>query len=620
MHKWICCQSLMILCCLFLLGASAELAAVDFEGIASATTVQESRAGFESRAERVLQYYDSQEIPERLLENRFYTMQVLGRFFLGQDFPLYSDLILDPTVVPLAKYGTDIILIPGLCQRKGDYDFKLQELVRLIYQESRLDRPRLSPAAREKIIRNLLTAKGQDHYTHFWLGVCGRHKDTENHILMTEGSRYLTNQLLQELGETAPEYNNDKNGFHDWLLIHLQEFFKHHFDEFNSRPYQVYTVKAIGNIHSFAHEKRVKLAAEMLLNYLSALWAVQSNQGRRSVPFRRQPQFADLTTLIEGDGEMARFALLAGNFPYLHNQVYEGKLIYGAHAQMGALTQDYRVPDLLLDLIINPQSKRYFQKIHHQGVEIYSSSPSYLISAGGIWFNRFDGATGLNDGWARPTTLMLTEDDSADFSQWFRFEGRKLKRRQRNTCVFNNFACGLNFKIPANIPKSCVENSGDWVFYNLAAPGCKLNRGVYLATLVKPWKGILKEADNFGLMEVRESRELSFEQFKKLVLKQNGKQKFHQNKTNTYINSLGEPIEFQFSPVGRSEWEIISAKGERVKRKFKHWPLAEGDILKAHGDGLIRIIHPTLKQQMILDMRDPLKPNQKILPLTGNRK
>ena len=46
-------------------------------------------------------------------------------------------------------------------------------------------------------------------------------------------------------------------------------------------------------------------------------------------------------------------------------------------------TSNFRPDDLIIDLLMTKRIT-YSQRIHHDGFEIYSATPSYLISAGGI--------------------------------------------------------------------------------------------------------------------------------------------------------------------------------------------------------------------------------------------
>ena len=73
--------------------------------------------------------------------------------------------------------------------------------------------------------------------------------ETENHLLMIETSRYLTNQAM--LGELGPNYPNadvireQQEEVKNWLLARLQSIAKNDFQEYNSRAYQRYSINAI---------------------------------------------------------------------------------------------------------------------------------------------------------------------------------------------------------------------------------------------------------------------------------------------------------------------------------------------------------------------------------------
>ena len=44
-------------------------------------------------------------------------------------------------------------------------------------------------------------------------------EDSENHILMTEGSRYLKNQWLKKHGNDDPKFDNEINGVGEKLKL-----------------------------------------------------------------------------------------------------------------------------------------------------------------------------------------------------------------------------------------------------------------------------------------------------------------------------------------------------------------------------------------------------------------
>jgi hypothetical protein len=130
----------------------------------------------------------------------------------------------------------------------------------------------------------------------------GEIPETENHRLMIESTRFLNNELvidaltntqecLQEpqscLG-IAPSTRSAQKAVKTWLLMHFQDIAKNDFIEYNARPYAEFSLKALQNLADFARDDEVKLGARILLEYSAAKFAVDSNQGRRFVPFRRR--------------------------------------------------------------------------------------------------------------------------------------------------------------------------------------------------------------------------------------------------------------------------------------------------------------------------------------------
>jgi hypothetical protein len=93
-------------------------------------------------------------------------------------------------------------------------------------------------------------------------------EETENHILMSETSRYLKNQLItssedQGYTDKAPheyddnEYNNQESGFNDWIRHHLKGFMASGFNEYNSNTYSGYSISALSNLYDFAQDPHV---------------------------------------------------------------------------------------------------------------------------------------------------------------------------------------------------------------------------------------------------------------------------------------------------------------------------------------------------------------------------
>ena len=258
--------------------------------------------------------------------------------------------------------------------------------------------------------------------------------ETENHIFMIETARYLTNQLLFQRDryldnsirqDRQNAHDNRRNGNTAIVLNLLRDRLQDDFSEYNSKPYQEETRFALLNLCTFAYDDEVRLAARMVLDYISAHVAVSSSDLRRMVPFRRR---AEGPNIAGQDGVMAinlladahanpsdntngadpigsYFAVLAGNTRMYEStrQWLDGDSAWGINIDgpipgdmlaLEALTA-YRLPTPIHDLFVNDEHRRFFQRLHRRrlpdgagglnadNMEIYAGSPSYLISAGG---------------------------------------------------------------------------------------------------------------------------------------------------------------------------------------------------------------------------------------------
>ena len=204
--------------------------------------------------------------------------------------------------------------------------------------------------------------------------------ETENHILMSQTSRYLTNQLLG--------IDNETNKFNAWMLQRLQILLENDFTEYNAKPYQQYSMMALQNLYDFADVRtaggrKVKLAAQMVLDFESAKFAVSSSHLRRAVPFRRREEYlgdiggelghgscrpgsGPCSGLMNGnsDPQTYRFMMLSGmtHPPELGDlPPYAGS--YGQDDMLAAAVTSYRIPNLILDIILNKEHYTYYQRI-----------------------------------------------------------------------------------------------------------------------------------------------------------------------------------------------------------------------------------------------------------------
>jgi hypothetical protein len=318
---------------------------------------------------------------------------------------------------------------------EGNYDLSEMHLVPMAY--SYYDE--LSPAAREHLIRNLLAhgrvhrPRRDDTFTsgsnpNDWnragfVSPAGYHVDigeTENHIMMIVTTRYLTNQLLFQR-QPLIDYDNRRNGGDDYpsctslLISLLRRILNGDFSEYNAKPYQSETRWALLNLCTYAYDHEVRLGARMALDYLSAHMAVSSNDLRRLLPFRRRNEsdynahtadgFMNVGLLDDdsdgGDPMSPYFALQTGNLracelPLRNPDVPVQHGLRDSSTDLAIeISSVYRLPPLIHDLFVNDQHRRFFQRLHRtpqdevggnrncDGMEIYASSPSYLITAGG---------------------------------------------------------------------------------------------------------------------------------------------------------------------------------------------------------------------------------------------
>jgi hypothetical protein len=151
----------------------------------------------------------------------------LAKFALNRDLDAANAYL--QAQVPWGRSGSTWELHP-----EGDYDFTLAGLTVMLWLFG--DDPEvLYPATRTHLLETLLVEEGDD----FRVSVprsLGLVRDTENHLLMTEGSRYLKNRWLRLHGSTAPRHDNNGNGMEARLLDLLGELQTAGLYEFNSIP------------------------------------------------------------------------------------------------------------------------------------------------------------------------------------------------------------------------------------------------------------------------------------------------------------------------------------------------------------------------------------------------
>ncbi len=602
----------IIILSLVLLAVTAQ-AQFDLTRISPAQTVQESVDALPMRQAAIFDSYLKQRLapPPVWPKVGFHEFAgtMISRLLHKVELQQVSDNILRPDFMPWLT-GTDFALIGSLCRRKGDYDFVLQILLRIAYIDDQSGQKLLTGPARDKMTHVLLSENGVEHHEKISVGGCMTVTDTENHILMTEVSRYLTNQLLfaeaVKLHQPTALYDNSKNGFDQWMLKHLAEFLKNDFSEFNSRPYEGYTQITLNNLYDYSKNLQVKKMAQMVLDYSGAKFAISSNGMRRSAPYRRQKDWLNYDDLVFYDTVVSRHFFLAGNYNYItfadsnrSSAVYNDDTYHAMMAAAGS----YRTPRLILDTQIE-KDQQYFQKIRHSDVEIYHSSPSFLLTSGGRYRDLPDFGTGGNDAWAVATTILPTKGE-ATMKNLFYIVGDKDVHRRNNTCMTKNFACGFNLHVPENLDASCVVKNGNWSFYDMQK--CK-NYGFYVAiNQVKPDKDWDDVNANYNVMEVVEAND-HFDQFMKSRMQQNPQKNIKPDNASTYSTYDGRTVEFFIYNANLGAYSVTKINGVKQTADFNLWPRAEGDVMNSVTPGLIEITNNKLRKKLTLDARNPLVP------------
>ncbi|WP_283135762.1 hypothetical protein [Rhizohabitans arisaemae] len=569
-------------------------------------------------------------------------------------------------------------------QRLGDYDMAVKGLMVILYR-----------------YRDLLTQEEVDHILTELVPVTlnGAHNpadesyplatevapETENHMLMINSSRYLVNQLLFEKTGDA-KVDNVGNGLAGWLLGYMHTIAKHDFLEFNARPYQRLSLHALMNLHDFAKDKTVRHGARILLDYIMVKFGVSSTRMRRVPPFRRLKETASspgkindlLREGIGGDPVTGFFAMYSG----IPDR--DGKPMrwfpddWALNALIAGLS-DYRPPPAayILAMTRYPADLHLFwhgqrPQMHEadedamSGMEIYYHSPSFLLTAGGMWLNSgygLDEWTGYKQvAIAQSTTLMFTRafdvrvnpgdldvrlDLDSKFADLIRFdrwpslrivdaednETESLDRDAVNTGVHRGFACGAEMQVPDKwLLLAGASWDGPWLFLDLGKqPEPTVpeplrfygSLGVYVAiyrTPVDPQQAeflnVLYDAvppKTLGFLYVIEAdtpdpstgAPITFTTFQELV-----------RQRNTFPNPLRWSDFYSFHTVDNHRFDFwvrpdSHTYAPRVELDDQplfpeNAPLANSPYLKTPGghDGKFEVTHPSCDAPLILDFRD----------------
>jgi hypothetical protein len=519
--------------------------------------------------------------------------------------------------------------------------------------------------------------------------------ETENHLLGINAARYLVNQLLFQRSYD-PQYDNNRNGDSNQSIEPTTQFIleflgtvpghsgslNNDFLEYNARPYQSEAIWPLLNLATYAYDSRVKMAARMVLDYISAKVAVSSCNLRRIAPFRRrneteyygpldsngylQSPLLQSTNIggsnFEPDPQLSIFAQLAGNLEMLGAGIpgatnrapevdYDENMVHAG-------ISDYRVPDPILDLFVNPKHRQFYQSFHHDagnGIyadELYYGSPSYWISAGGhptdyaytlsvnapvaaiipILTDLLNPAWALGSGVATVVTLLAADpnargessdlgaatptvfmpanqgDNLGQMIQFGKYTAGGDASQHSHMGVAPDFACGSDM---APLPPGLqIERVGGWIFVNEGHDG-EQTSGFYLAIYNGSASG-----NPVNLLEAYDTwlhPGLSYEAFKNNIVAQHGLiPTFSPGAQNLYTTQSGYTIQFTVDPdKDNASAELLQGTGFIIqpdRQKF-----VSGTILNSdESNGAVQrieIANPAFGPgSIIFDFTDPHGP------------
>jgi hypothetical protein len=454
----------------------------------------------------------------------------------------------------------------------------------------------------------------------------------------------------------------------DQILGLLRNQMRNDFAEYNARPYQEETRHALLNLYNYAYDAEVRLAAGMVLDYVSAHIAASSCDLRRLVPFRRKndPQFfgRDPSGMIIGDmfdpqradSMTAQFALHAGNTRAYETLRWVIPLSFGPEIALEAVS-DHRLAPSVHDLFVNDLHRRFFQRLHRHSMldepgqqrncdnmEIYCGSPSYLISAGGrpaVWSipgRRVAGHDFHFDpddlGVAVPISFMPT-GQSAGMSSIIAealiqitmspynvaapengiTDGTNHHGTMENYGVAPDFACGFGIHLP-----NWIRDDGkNPLFVDKSSAGVG-PAGFYLA---------IHRSNTFVVLEAFDTwrhPKVSFDDFKGAVLFNNPSGVAPQNGlAAVYTTYFGNQIHYMiwqkqdFELANHPEWDNHLIGSKILKIEYGAGDPADtlvnaggdidsflsGTIMKSRNDAVVEIHNSSLGTTLTLDWSDP---------------
>mgnify|MGYP001052814066 CR=1 FL=1 len=492
-------------------------------------------------ARRLIEQWADQDLPDWQEEGKVTAPRViLAKLALGRDVEAVNAYLL--SAKPWAGIGSTWAL-----RQSGDYDFSLPPLTAALYLFG--ERPELlHPETRDHLVETLLNQAGSS-FRRTVPGSLGLVGETENHILMTEGSRYLKNQWLRQHGSDAVAHNNAANGLETKLLDYLDELDRAGLYEFNSNPYVGYTAMALLTLEAFA-EQSVAEAARRVLDRINTEYAYGSLLLQRYAPYRRQTSRAGITELSDHPhtSMMRVWTSLAGSdVPPVEKHTHQA--VYAA-------LMPYRLPDATATLAMTADRSHYVRIGRGPGSspEIYSAGDGYLLSAGGVGRGRSSQIV------MRLISLILT-NGAGDASELWRIGDDASYWSGNRTGVLPGVAVG---RPPLTVPCGVAPTAaaGAWTVYHDATSG------VTVACGETSYVGVIYALDREAVADLG----MNENQLASRLADLTGSDDLDAGLL--YLPD-GRQIVFDLS-ANADTWVIVSVNGEAMDRELTRWPRLDG--------------------------------------------
>lgn len=477
------------------------------------------------------------------------TRMVLARLMLKHEVPETNAFLMKMTVTGIG--GSTHFL-----NKKGDYDFREIGLVGILHQFGH-DTSVLYPETARYISEVLLIETGSKPKTRT-PRMLGLMRDTENHILMKEITRYLRNQWIFNHYNSDKQFDNRQNGMDKWFVKHLGHMNETGAYEFNANPYMGYTLSALLTLHAFAANDTIRQMTQQILDEFNWEYALGTYRFRGYPPFRRRMERSSRTDLQNSP----HTAMMLTWYHKYRNQPFTLDDIPGNyHQAINAWVYPYQLPLQVYCEAVDTEcappdgsSREYFVRIGH-GVkaspEIYSGGGSFLISAGGVKRGNRSQIV------PRPIVLLLN-DTVTDLRNCFYIPDSRKPNKWNQTGVYHKVAVGRE---PVHVPDHLLPKGREdgWEVYDPYGDG-----SLYVVVYSQPDLGILTVVTNWQHGDA--------ETLANYVAVNNASF----NLRECFQMPEGPKVCYDLN-AKKKRWIIESVDGqEPLDRKFDKWPRHQG--------------------------------------------